>query len=347
MDTLLIIIVAILAVVTIAQIVRVFELSSKIKSASTGKDEGDVNDKDNRTQGTLLLVAGVTLILAFFAMWVSWDHVLLPISASEHGVEIDNLWDISMGLIIVVFLITQPVLFYFGYRFRGSKARKAVYMEHNNRLEFIWTIVPAVVLAGLIIYGLTTWSDIMNPAAEGEKDPLVIELYAKQFSWDARYAGDDNKLGYANVRLIEGTNTLGIDPDDEASLDDIVTRELHLPVDRPVILKFRSQDVIHSAYLPHFRVQMNVVPGTNTQFRFTPTVTTAEMRQNPETTAKVAGINSIRSDRGEDNWEFDYVLLCNKICGSAHYNMQLKVVVEEEAEFEKWLGEQKSFIETL
>lgn len=343
METFLIIVVGILGLIAFAQIVRVFELSSDIKGKD---DEGNVNDSDNRTHGLLMLLAGILLIGSFAWMVISYSDVLLPKSASEHGNEIDNLWDISMGLIVIVFLITQPILFYFAYRFRGSRKKKAVYMEHNNRLEFIWTIVPAVVLAGLIIYGLTTWSGVMNPQA-GEEEPMVVEIYAKQFGWTARYAGGDNTLGYANVRMIEGTNTLGVDVDDMNSLDDVITQELHLPVDRPVLLKFRSQDVIHSAYLPQFRVQMNVVPGTKTQFRFTPSVTTTEMRQDPDVIDKVNNINEIRAKKGEDLYEYDYLLLCNKICGSAHYNLQMKVVVETQEEYEKWMSEQKSFVELL
>lgn len=344
MDTFLIIVVAILGIIALAQIVRVFELSSDLKKG--GEDSNDVNDKDNNIQGILLGIFGVLLVGSFIAMLIGYDKVLLPKSASEHGVEIDSLMWISMAVIIVVFFITQPILFGFSFRFRGSKNRKATYMEHNNKLEFIWTIVPAVVLAGLIIYGLTTWSDVMNPVNEDE-EPMVIEVYAQQFKWTARYAGEDNSLGYANVRLIEGTNALGVDPDDVNSLDDIVVNEMHLPVGKPVLLKFRSQDVIHSAYLPHFRVQMNCVPGTPTQFQFTPSVTTAEMRQEADVIAKVERINEIRAEKGEDAYEYDYFLLCNKICGSAHYNMQLKIVVESQEEYEQWLSEQKTFAEAL
>jgi cytochrome c oxidase subunit 2 len=147
--------------------------------------------------------------------------------------------------------------------------------------------------------------------------------------------------------LIEGTNVLGLDAKDENSNDDIITSELRLPKGRPILLKFRSQDVIHSAYLPHFRVQMNCVPGTETQFQFIPSVTTAEMRMEGDVIEKVARVNAIRSAKGDDPWEFDYVLLCNKICGSAHYNMQMKVVVETEADFDKWLKEQQTFAEML
>lgn len=344
METFLIIIVVILGLLALGQIVRIFELSSDIKGGDDS--ETTFTEKDNRTQGILLLIFMIFMIGSFFWMLFGYSDVMLPRSASEHGVEIDNLMWISMGLIIVVFLITQPILFFFGYKYRGKKGRKAVYMEHNNKLELIWTVVPAIVLAGLIIYGLTTWSNVMNPSNESE-DPMVVEIYAKQFEWKARYSGADNKLGYANVRNIEGANILGVDANDEFSLDDVVTTELHLPVGKPVLLKFRSQDVIHSAYLPHFRVQMNCVPGMVTQFQFTPSVTTAEMRTDEDVLIKQKGVNEIREARGDDPWEFDYLLLCNKICGATHFSMQMKVVVEEQEEYEKWMKEQKTFAEAL
>ena len=341
MSTFLLIVVGILAIVALAQAVRVFELSSALKG-----DNPDVTDKDNNTHGLLLLFFLVFLFGGFLWLVLKYGDVLLPESASEHGKDIDNLWDISMGLIIIVFLITQPLLFVFSYLFRGNKSRKAVYMEHNNKLELFWTAIPAVVLAGLILYGLSTWINITSPD-NSEQEPLVVEIVAKQFSWTARYSGGDNTLGYANVRLIEGANILGVDPDDEASLDDMVVNEVHLPVNKPVLFKFRSMDVIHSAYFPHFRAQMNCVPGTKTQFQFTPTITTAEMRQNPDMVTKVDNINEIRANAGEDSYDFDYILLCNKICGSAHYNMQLKIVVESEEEYNAWVKEQKSFAEML
>ena len=127
-----------------------------------------------------------------------------------------------------------------------------------------------------------------------DEDPLVVELYAQQFNWKARYAGEDNVLGKANVRLIDidKANILGVDEDDPNAQDDVIVTELHLPVGRPVLFKMRSQDVLHSAYMPHFRAQMNCVPGMVTQFGFTPTVTTAEMRQNPDIQDKVANINT-------------------------------------------------------
>ncbi len=341
METLLIIVIGISGLVAIAQIVRVFELSAEIK----GSDDTSITDRDNRTQGILILIFMIFMIGSFFWMITKYKSSLLPISASLHGIDIDNLWDISMWLIIVVFFITQPLLFGFTYLFRGSSKRKAIYMEHNNKLELFWTAVPAIVLAGLIFYGLITWSEVMNP--NSKKEPIVIEIYAKQFNWQARYSGEDNVLGYANVKIIDGANNLGIDTSDVNSLDDIITSELHLPVNKSILFKFRSQDVIHSAYLPHFKVQMNCVPGIDTQFHFVPSITTAEMRHNSDVLKKVENVNEIRAVKGDDNWEFNYILLCNKVCGSAHYNMQMKVVVETEEEVNKWLHEQKTFAEVM
>jgi cytochrome c oxidase subunit 2 len=206
-------------------------------------------------------------------------------------------------------------------------------------------VVPALVLAVLITWGLFTWGSIMNP--KNEEEPIVIELYAQQFNWTARYAGGDNSLGYANVNLIEGTNALGVDMSDVKSADDIIVKEIYLPVNKPVKFKFRSQDVIHSAYMPHFRAQMNCVPGMTTQFQFTPTVTSAEMKADPYVVKQISEINVIRAKNGDEPYEFGYVLLCNKICGAAHYNMQLPIVVVSESDYNKWLSEQKTIAETL
>ena len=216
----------------------------------------------------------------------------------------------------------------------------------------------AIVLAGIILYGLYTWSKIMM--FEENEDALVVELYAQQFNWKARYAGEDGVLGDANVRFLqdfEGKNLVGIDYTDPNGFDDVVVQELHLPVDREVIFKMRSQDVLHSAYMPHFRAQMNCVPGMITEFAFTPIRTTEEMRKDPEIITKVEKINKIRSENSEklirqgeeplDPYVFDYVLICNKICGGSHYNMQMKIVVENPEEFEKWLSEKETFAQII
>jgi len=261
-------------------------------------------------------------------------------------------------LIFFVQTITQALLHYFSYKYRGEKGKKALFYADNDRLEAIWTIIPVITLAGLILYGLYTWTNIMT--VEENDEALVVELYAQQFNWKARYAGQDGVLGDANVRFLQdfdGKNLVGIDATDPNGLDDVVVQELHLPVGREVIFKMRSQDVLHSAYMPHFRAQMNCVPGMITEFAFTPITTTEEMRQNPDMIAKVKKINKIRVENskelvanGEEALEpyiFDYVLLCNKICGASHYNMQMKIVVESQEEYEQWMAQQQTFAQVI
>ena len=339
--------------IAIWQMVKIFDL------AQANKDNSQIaNDKDNSVNGYLMLAfLGFIYLITIisFALW--GDLPLVSNSASEHGPEIDRLMIISMVVIFIVQTITQFLLHYFAFKYKGEKGRKALFYADNDKLEFIWTIIPVITLAGLIMYGLFTWNDIMN--IDEEEDPIVVELYAQQFNWKARYAGEDNVLGKANVRLInlDNANILGLDESDPNAQDDIITTELHLPVGKPILFKMRSQDVLHSAYMPHFRAQMNCVPGMITQFAFTPTVTTEEMRLNPEIYEKVRNINKIRNEnskklqaKGEeslDRYEFDYLLLCNKICGKSHYNMQMKIIVETEVEYNAWLQEQKIFKNSL
>ena len=321
MTNVLIALVVLLTIAAMVQLVRVNELLSEI----TNKDTNEVTDDDNNKNGILFLIIGFGFLAFVIWQMITWDHLLLPPASSIHGAEIDTLMKVSMTLILVVFFALSPMLFYFAYKYRGRKENKAYFFAHNNKLEIFWTIVPTIVLTALIIYGLRTWDRAMNPDIS---EATVIEVYSKQFDWTARYSGIDNVLGDANYKLVEGRNTLGVDVNDKNSADDIVVREVHLPVNKPVLLKFRSRDVIHSAFLPHFRVQMNCVPGLSTQFAFTPTKTTAEMKDS----------------EGED---FEYVLLCNKICGSAHFNMQMKFIVESEEDYNKWISSQKTIQNSL
>jgi len=353
MTALLTIIIVLFVAVAIWQLIKIFDL------AQAGANNSQVaTDKDNKLNGYLMLgFLAFIYIITILSFWYLGDLPLMSNSASEHGPEIDNLMAISMVIIFIVQIVTQFLLHYFAFKYKGEKGRKALFYADNNTLEAIWTGIPVVVLAGLIIYGLFTWNDIMD--LSDQDDPIVIELYAQQFNWKARYGGDDNVLGQANVRLIDldKANILGVDENDPNAQDDIIVTELHLPKGRPVIFKMRSQDVLHSAYMPHFRAQMNCVPGMVTQFGFTPTVTTSEMRQTQEIKDKVQNINKIRAEKskeltangeeGLEPYEFDYLLLCNKICGKSHYNMQMKIVVETEEEFNAWLKEQKTFENSL
>ncbi len=351
MTALLTIIIVLFVAVALWQMVKIFDL------AQVGASNTQVaDDNDNRLNGYLMmgfLVFIYAITIASF--WYLGDLPLVSNAASAHGPELDNLMIISMIIIFIVQTITQFILHYFAFKYKGEKGRKALFYADNNTLEFIWTIIPVIVLAGLIIWGLFTWNDIMN--IDEDDDPMVIELYAQQFNWKARYGGDDNVLGKANVRLIDldRANILGVAEDDPNAQDDVIVTELHLPVGRPILFKMRSQDVLHSAYMPHFRAQMNCVPGMVTQFGFTPTVTTSDMRLNPDIVEKVQNINKLRQERkveieeaGQDLlYEFDYLLLCNKICGKSHYNMQMKIIVETQEEYDAWISEQKTFANSL
>lgn len=351
MTAFLVLLVIILFGVVIMQMGKIFKMSKPEES----NDSEIASDKDNNINGYLMLgFVFFTYILLIYCFW-EWGDVLLPEAASEHGQGLDDLLLISMALIFFVGFITLWLLSYFSFKYRGKKENRALFFADNDKLEFIWTIIPVIVLAGLIIYGLFTWTDIMN--VDTEDDPMVVELYAYQFDWRARYSGGDNTLGEANVRLIEGVNQLGVDPSDPNAQDDVVVNELHLPLGRKVLFKMRSQDVLHSAYMPHFRAQMNCVPGMITQFAFTPSITTEDMRLNDDVMAKVSDINRLRREKslvlaqkGEEAlepYEFDYLLLCNKICGTNHYNMQMKIVVESPEDYAAWMESQPTFAEVI
>ncbi len=321
MGVALTIVAIVLGIIAIVYLLRVFELSA----IAQGKKPWEVTEEEGKNQARLMLVA---LVAYFgFIIWqiIHWGPYLLPEAASKHGEGYDLLMNITLGLIIFVFIVTHILLFVFAYKYAYSKNRRAEFFAHSNKLELAWTGVPALTLTILILFGLNTWNEIMQPV-NPEEEHVLIELYAKQFDWTARYAGKDRKLGRASVKNIAGTNALGIDSADVHANDDIIIKgEFHIPVGVPVQFVMRSQDVIHSAYMPHFRAQMNCVPGAKTQFNFTPTITTEEMRQKT------------------GNPDFNYILLCNKICGAAHYNMQMNIIVESKEDYEKWLAEQKEF----
>jgi cytochrome c oxidase subunit 2 len=399
MTKLLILLVIVLGVLAIAQLVRVYELTSRLR----GKREEDISPADNRFNARLMWLFPFAYFGFFLWLVLRYKDKMLPVAASEHGVATDQLLDFNWLILIVVFILTNVLLFYFAGKYVYSKDRRAFWQPHNNKLELIWTVIPALVLAVIIIYGLRTWNTITAPAAAGT---MQVELYAKQFDWTVRYPGEDGVLGATDFRVISGTNPLGIVtertiaeaiaeidtevetmratlatrilPDQQvkdmeariermnrqkmriinlrqvmeldiqekgdasvykAGADDVVTKDFYLPLNREVQLVIRSRDVIHSMYIPHLRAQMNAVPGMTTTFRMTPTVTTDSMRTVPQITEMVAATNAARAIRGEEPYEFNYVLLCNKICGAAHYNMQLPLIVTKGADYDAWYAE--------
>ncbi|MFE3866775.1 cytochrome c oxidase subunit II [Flavobacterium sp. LS2P90] len=352
MTSLLVIIVLVLLAVALWQLTKIFDLTQ----VGANSDSSQVaSDNDNNVQGYLMF--GFLAFLYIFTIYglFKWGPLVLHTPASEHGSLVDSLMNISWVLLFIVQAITQVLLHYFAFKYRGKKGQKALYFADNNKLEALWSVIPAVVLAGLILYGLYAWTNIMF--IDEEEDTVVVELYAQQFKWTARYAGPDNVLGKANVRLIEGVNTLGVDLSDPYAQDDIVISELHIPKGKKIHFKMRSQDVLHSAYMPYFRAQMNCVPGMVTEFAFTPIYTTDEYRELPFMVEKVANINAIRTKKsaelvakGEtalDPYAFDYLLLCNKICGASHYNMQMKIIVDTPEDYKKWLQEKATIVQEV
>ncbi len=353
MTSLLVIIVLVLLAIALWQLTKIFDLT---QVGANSNNTQVANDKDNNIQGYLMFAfLGFIYIFTIYGL-IKWGHLVLHTPASAHGALVDNLMNITWVLIFVVQTITQALLHWFAFKYRGKEGQKALYFADNDKLEFIWSVIPAVVLAGLILYGLYAWTNIMF-VDEKEEDVIVVELYAQQFKWTARYSGEDDVLGKANVRYIEGVNTLGVDLADPNAQDDKVVSELHLPKGKKILFKIRSQDVLHSAYFPHFRAQMNCVPGMVTQFAFEPIYTTDEMRNMDFIQEKVAHINELRAKKsqeliakgetGLDPYTFDYLLLCNKICGSSHYNMQMKVVVDTPEDYKKWLAEKPTIIEEV
>lgn len=382
-----ILLVVIVAVIAIAQMMRVYELASKLRN----KREEHIPRRYNEMNALFMLLFMIIFYGGFIWLMIRYGDGGLGVAASEHGAEIDSLLNLNFAIIIAIFFLTNTLLFYFSFKYYHRPGKKAFFYPHNNRLELIWTVIPAIVLAVIIILGLKTWNNIMSNPSD---DAVVVELYSKQFDWTARYSGEDNVLGHADYKLIGGMNALGVitsetidarmaeindemislkgDIDDSTKVftdavmyemetklerlgriknriielaedkkehidsinilaydDFIVKGEMHLKVNQEYYFVFRSQDVIHSAYFPHFRAQMNTVPGMRTTFKFKPTITTAEMREK------------------KNDSKFDYVLLCNKICGTAHSNMQMKIVVDNEEEYNKWVSEQKLFVEII
>lgn len=315
MIKLLTLIVIALAAIVVARAVRILELVNELND-----EKEEVTEGDNKFNAWMMLIFMIVGLVLSVYLTIDYQRVLLPVSASKHGVLIDQLWNINVLIIFIVYFITNILLFYFAFKYRHRDTNRAYFYPVNHKLEFIWTVIPAVVLGAIIIYGLKVWNGITKPAP---KEAMIVEVYGKQFDWTVRYSGADNVLGKANFRLISDENALGVDSNDTKSKDDRIARELHLPNNVPVLFIFHSRDIIHSAYMPHLRTQMNCVPGMSTQFFVEPTITTDSMRLITK------------------NDKFDYVLLCNKICGAAHYNMKMKVVIETPESFKKWYKEQE------
>jgi cytochrome c oxidase subunit 2 len=309
-------------ILILAILYMIFRVSNLITIAKGVKDEK--GGTANKVNAALFLIFMIVSLAGFF--WYSFayfDDYNLPV-ASDHGKWTDTLFWITMAVTVVAFVIISIVMFVFIYQYQYREGQKARYYPDNHYLELAWTIIPAIVLAILIFTGLRAWNEITAPASE---DAELVELIGQQFAWTARYPGvKDGALGKNNYKLIDDVNEFGLDLTDKNSFDDFKSLELHLPVNKEILLKIRAKDVLHSVFLPHFRVKMDAVPGMPTQFKFIATKTTQQMRD----------------ELGNPN--FNYELACAEICGRGHFSMKMTVVVEEEEAYEKWKASQEAWL---
>ena len=308
-------------IILLIALILVFRLSDLVSVVKGKKDKPD--SQSNTVNGVLMLAF---LIIGGIWAWQSaysnFDLYNIPV-ASEHGVETDSMFWWTMAITGVAFIITHILLFYFAFRYRYKKNTRALFYHDNTKLEILWTAIPAVVMTVLVGYGLVTWNKIMDTAPQESE---VIEIMGMQFAWKLRYPGGDNQLGAYDYRMIDDANAFGMDLSDRNSHDDFSPRELHVPKGKPVLLNIRARDVLHSVYIPAFRVKMDAVPGMPTKFWFVPTESTAEMR----------------TETG--NPDYNYELACAEVCGNAHFSMRMVVVVDEPADYEKWKAEQKTWL---
>ena len=305
--------------------VIVYQIGKASEYAGILRGEEKVKAQSSRLMATLLLL--------FFIVgcWGLWEchYVLLdkmlPKSASVQGEAYDEMLNATIIITGIVFIATQALLFWFAFRYQAREDRKAYFYPHNNKLELLWTTIPAIIMAIMVAVGLKHWFSVTSTAPANSQ---VVEIVGKQFNWLIRYPGADGELGKRNFRLInDANNVLGLDYKDKHNLDDIVNQsgELHLVKGRPVKLIIGSRDVIHDVGLPQFRYKMDAVPGITTSIWFTPSVSTEEMKKITK------------------NPNFVYEISCDQLCGSGHYSMRGTVIVHDtQAELNQWMKSQKS-----
>ncbi len=334
----------ILIAIVVVQLGKVTELTSKIRG------EEEMQFMSNRRNGFLSLAFMVVFVVVGLGSGFYYKNWFLGYgphaSASEHGVELDSMFNLTLFFTGIVFVITQILLFYFAWRYQGRKGGQASFVSHDNRLEVVWTIIPAIVMTFLVVRGLDAWNTVMADVKEGD-DYIEIEATGMQFAWMLRYPGPDGQLGKRDYRLIDASNPLGQDWEDSKNWDDIQPTEIVLPVNQKVRVRITSRDVLHNFYLPHFRVKMDAVPGMPTYFVFTPTKTTEEYRQElseyPEYNVPI----DPSDPESPLKWEaFNYELACAELCGQGHFSMKRLVRIVSQAEYEQWLSTQPSFYES-
>ena len=299
-----------------------FQIAKASEYVAVLRGEEKARKQANRVNAFLLLAFLIIGLIGVYYCNVKLKGKILGEPASDHGILIDRMLYITIALTGVVFVITQVCLFWFSFKYQESDKRKPYFYPHNNKLELIWTVIPAIALTVLVGFGLFYWFKITGDAP---KDAMVVEVTGKQFGWEFRYPGKDGVLGKKYCKEINPAkgNPLGQLWDDTHNHDDVwMEQEMHLVVDKPVKLVIGSKDVIHDVGLPHFRMKMDAVPGTPTTMWFTPRFTTKEMIEKT----------------GKPNFVFE--LACDQMCGKGHTGMRGVVVVETQEEFDAYMAKQ-------
>lgn len=333
--------IALIAIVVV-QIGKVTELAAKIRG------EEEVQYEANRRSGVLWLIFGAVFLIGCIWSAVHYAPWMLGYgphqAASEHGGSLDSLFNQTLWCTVPVFLATHVALFWFAYKYQGRKNAKASFISHDNKLEIIWTAIPAVVMCFLVIQGLVAWNEVMADV-EPDEEFIEIEATGQQFLWHIRYPGTDGKLGGKNFKkIVPGENPLGQDWMDDKNLDDIHATDIVLPVGKKVRVRITAMDVLHNFDLPHFRVKMDAVPGMPTYFVFTPKTTTEEYRQQLREYPEYQAPTDPSDPESEPLWKtFEYELACAELCGKGHFSMRKLVKIVSEEEYQDWLSQQQSF----
>jgi len=252
-----------------------------------------------------LIVILIVASLYFFIAQPYW----FPILASEHGARIDSLFMAVLVVSGIAFVLVQGALGFFVARYGENGRERAAYWHDNPKAEAILLIITAVILTVLVFMGQRVWASIYF--SDAPTDATIVEITGEQFLWNFHYAGPDGQFGRTDSKLITSTNNIGLDRDDPAAKDDIVSiGNMHAPVNKPVRVRLRSKDVIHSFFLPNFRVKQDAVPGMGIEVWFTPT------KAGP------------------------FEVACAELCGLGHYRMKAALTIDESQEkFNQWLEE--------
>ena len=250
------------------------------------------------------------------------NYLGLPVAASSHAGEIDQMIALVHWLMLVLFVGWGLFFVFVLFRFRRGANPKASYSGAKGKFAKSTEIAVAIVEIVLLVgYAIPAWATRVRQFPS-ENEATVVRVVGHQFAWDTQYAGADGKFGRTDIKLVSADNPLGIDRTDPNAKDDIISPTLNIPVDRPVLVQLSSQDVIHSFGLYEMRVKQDAIPGMQIPVWFVPTVTTADMRQK----------------LGKP--DFEYEIACSQLCGLGHFRMRGFVTVQSAADFSKWMADQ-------